>query len=89
MLMENLADGAWIARQLLRQPNIAAPLPLQLGPYPFSDMWKFVHSAFLLWSLALKKEPQKKRGNFLSYPPLWFTGRPTEWISTKSPRHSA
>ena len=26
-LMENLADGAWIARQLLRQPDIAAPLP--------------------------------------------------------------
>lgn len=27
-LMENLADGARVARQLLRQPYIAAPLPL-------------------------------------------------------------
>ena len=47
MLVENLADRARIARQLLRQPNVAAPLPLQFGPYRISYVWKFVHSVAL------------------------------------------
>lgn len=42
-LMENLADGAGVARQLLRQPDIAASLPLQFGAYSFSYVWEFVH----------------------------------------------
>lgn len=56
-LLENLANGARIARQLLRQPNIAAPLPFQFGPYRFSYVRKFVHSDCPLPSLALKKQP--------------------------------
>ena len=57
MLVENLADGARVARQLLRQPYIATPLPFQFGPYRFSYMRKFVHSDCPLSSLALKKQP--------------------------------
>ena len=57
MLVENLADGARITRQLLRQPNIAASLPFQFGPYRFSYVRKFVHPACPLQSLALKKQP--------------------------------
>ena len=76
MLMEYLADGARVARQLLRQPNVAAPLSLQLSPYCFSYVGEFIHSAYSLPSLALKKQPRKKRGNFLHYLPLWFSGLP-------------
>jgi hypothetical protein len=89
-LVENLADGARVARQLLRQPYIAAPLPLQLGPYPFSDMWKFVHSVALLQSFALKKQPQKKAWKLFALPSavdlLDYQDREA---STKSPRHTA
>ena len=46
-LVENLADGARIARQLLRQPNVAAPLSLQFGPYRFSYVGEFIHSVTL------------------------------------------
>ena len=47
MLVENLADRARVARQLLRQPYIAAPLPLQFGSYRFSYVREFVHSVAL------------------------------------------
>lgn len=47
VLVEYLADGARVARQLLRQPYVAAPLPLQFGPNPFPDVWKFVHPVAL------------------------------------------
>ncbi len=67
MLMENLADGAWIARQLLRQPNIAAPLTLQFGPYLFSDMWKFVHSVAFCGASPLKSN-QKKAWKLFALP---------------------
>ena len=47
MLVENLADGTWVARQLLRQPDVAAPLPFQFGSYRFSYVREFVHSVAL------------------------------------------
>ena len=59
MLMENLADGAGIARQLLRQPNIAAPLPLQLGPYQFSYVRKLIHSVAFCGASPLKSNHKK------------------------------
>lgn len=60
-LLENLADGARVARQALRQPNIAAPLPLQFGPDVFPYVWQFVHAVCLLPRLALKKPLNKRR----------------------------
>ena len=89
-LMENLVDGARVARQLLRQPNIAAALPLQLGPYPFSDMWKFVHSACPFWSLALKKQPQKKAWKLFALPSavVYWTTKIERQVQ-KDPRQTA
>jgi len=75
-LVENLADGARVARQLLRQPYIAAPLPLQFVPYPFSYVRKLVHSVALLRSLTLKKQPQKSVETFCITFRCGFTGLP-------------
>ena len=64
VFLENLADGARVARQALRQPNIAAPLPFQFSPNVFPYVWQFVHAVCLLPSLALEKQPQKSVETF-------------------------
>ena len=89
-LVENLADGAWVARQLLRQPDIAAPLPLQFGPNRFSNVREFVHSVALCRASPSKSNHEKKsvetfcitlRCGFLDYH--------DREASTKSPRQLA
>ena len=76
MLLENLADGARVARQLLRKPDVAAPLPFHFGFYSLSYVWEFVHPDCPLPSFARKKQPKRKRGNFLHHLPLWISGLP-------------
>lgn len=77
-LVEYLANGARVARQLLRQPNIAAPLPLQLGPNPFSDVWKFVHSVALCRASPSKSNHKESVDTFcitLHSGYFWTTNR--------------
>ena len=64
MLVEYLADGARVARQLLGQPNIAAPLSFQFGPYCFSYVRKFVHSVALRRASPLKSNHKESVDTF-------------------------
>lgn len=71
-LLEYLADGPRIARQLLRQPNIAAPLPLQFGPYRFSYVRKFVHSVALCRASPSKSNHKESVETFCITPRCGF-----------------
>ena len=64
MLMEYLADGARIARQLLRQPNVAAPLPFQFGPDRFSYVRQFVHPVAICRASPTKSNHEKSVETF-------------------------
>lgn len=88
-LVENLADGARVARQLLRQPNIAAPLSLQFVPYPFSYVWKFVHSVACCRASLSKSNHEKSVETFCITFRCGFLDYQDREVSTKSPRHTA
>ena len=72
MLVENLANGARIARQLLRQPNVAAPLPFQFGPYCFAYVRKFVHSVALCQASPSKSNHKESVDTFCVIPRCGF-----------------
>ena len=88
MLVENLADGARVARQLLRQPDVAAPLPFQFGPYCFAYVRKFVHSVALCRASPSKSNHKESVETFCITFHSGFLDYHDREASTKSPRYS-
>ena len=67
-LLENLADGARVARQLVRQPDVGAPLPFQFGAYGLAYVREFVHAVCLLPSLCPQKATITKAWKLFALP---------------------